>query len=256
MFSFCVSTSVFCRFCTSWLLDYTSFGFRLFIKACVFVLNPIWVLTISHNQPVMGQKTNDFVSLKHRPGASKTNKKKHSYWFPWVRKQGLIPFYHHARNNATLISYKAPLPSERWIHCCFAFRNLYLCQGGLLNRTFYHQRRSPAAAKCLPAQHSRSNQFEQSGQLIFCIDLLTRDSSQITFLCPVSPKGALGSAAWSRPNSHSDHALYCDYSASSLLSDEIRVCHHKCYLATRSLSACTVKKKPECNKKIATCVQQ
>lgn len=186
----------------------------------------------------------------------KQTKKKHSYWFPWVRKQGLIPFYHHARNNATLISYKAPLPSERWIHCCFAFRNLYLCQGGLLNRTFYHQRRSPAAAKCLPAQHSRSNQFEQSGQLIFCIDLLTRDSSQITFLWPVSPKGALGSAAWSRPNSHSDHALYCDYSASSLLSDEIRVCHHKCYLATRSLSACTVKKKTECNKKIATCVQQ
>lgn len=141
-----------------------------------------------------------------------------------------------------LISYNAPLPSERLIHCCFAFRNLYLCQGGLLKRTFYHQRRSQAAAKCLSVQHSRSNQCEQSGQLIFCIDLLTRDSSQITFLCPVSPKGALGNAAWSRPNSHSDHALYCDYSASSLLSDEIRLCHHKCYLATRPRSARTVKK--------------
>lgn len=76
MFSFCVSTSVFWRFCTSWLLDYTSFGFQLFIKACVFVLNPIWVRTIF--SPVMGQKTNDFVSLKHRPGASKTNKKKNT----------------------------------------------------------------------------------------------------------------------------------------------------------------------------------
>lgn len=35
-----------------------------------------------------------------------------------------------------------------------------------------------------------SNQCWQSGQLIFCIDLLTRDSSQITFLCPDSPEGS------------------------------------------------------------------
>lgn len=47
---------------------------------------------------------------------------------------------------------------------------------------------SPAAAKCLSPKHSASNQCRQSGQLIFSIDLLTRDSSQITFLARNHPR--------------------------------------------------------------------
>lgn len=45
-------------------------------------------------------------------------------------------------------------------------------------------------AKCLSPKQSSSNQCKQSGQMIFCNDLLN-NSSQFTFLCPESPWGAI-----------------------------------------------------------------
>lgn len=45
-------------------------------------------------------------------------------------------------------------------------------------------------AKCLSPKQSSSNQWKQSGQMIFCNDLLN-NSSQFTFLCPESPWGAI-----------------------------------------------------------------
>lgn len=149
--AFVFSTSVFWHFCTPWLLDYTIFGFQLFIKAHVFVLSPACLLCVLHLGPhnfltisqwwdrkrmTLSPWSSDLVQVEKTPLLLVPFSKKTRLFF-------LIPFYHHARNNAKLISYEAPLPSERLIHCCFAFRNLYLCQSGLLNRTFYHQRRSP-----------------------------------------------------------------------------------------------------------------
>lgn len=108
-------------------------------------------------------------------------------------------------NSTMLISYDSLLPPERFIYCCFAFRNLYHCQGGLSAEHF-----TTTAALWPSPKQSSSNQCKQSGQLIFCIDLLTRDSSQITFLCPESLKGVLCNTGLS------DHASHRDYGMSSL----------------------------------------
>lgn len=108
------------------------------------------------------------------------------------------------------------LPFLRKIHLLlFSFYKSSSLSEWPFNRAFYHQCLSLATAKCLSPKHSSSHRCKQSGQLIFCIDLLTRDSSQITFLCPESPKGVLCNAGCFGANSPSDHASYWDYSMTS-----------------------------------------
>lgn len=107
------------------------------------------------------------------------------------------------------------LPPERLIYCCFTFRNLHHCQGGLSPQHFI----TAAVLRPLPNVSLQNILVQINASNLASWYLYWPFNERFItdhFCLPESPKGVLCNAAWSCPNGGVNHASCDDRSVFSL----------------------------------------